>query len=169
MRGLCNLFDKYRSRIDTILRKPADISLDCSAGRKGDIINIRVTAGTKNMLPDSTSLFIALVEKVINYTGGNGVGRHVFVVRKLLGAEKPLSMKLENGSGSVASEIDLSKVETEIRQYLDDFTKHPPERHRTFKGWATRPEKLNRDNLAVICWLQNTVSKEILQAVYKDI
>jgi tetratricopeptide (TPR) repeat protein len=164
-----NLYNKYRSRIDTTLRKPANISLDCSAEREGDIVSVTVTAGTKNTLPDSTGLFIALVEKAVNYTGGNGVSRHLFVVRKLLGADEPLRMKLEDGTGSVASQIDISKVEAEIRQYLDNFTQHPPERHRTFKGWATRPEKLNRDNLAVICWLQNTVSKEILQAVYKNI
>ena len=53
--------------------------------------------------------------------------------------------------------------------------KHPQSKnrsrayYRSFSGWKKRPEKLNRKNLAIIAWLQDKESKEVYQAVYRDI
>ncbi len=145
-----NLFNKYRNRIDAVLEKSTDFKLECTASRKGDKINLTIEANLRNETLDNARLYAALAERQVNYAGGNGVDKHIFVVRKVLGSESPLMLQINNGTGTVEAEMDITAVESEIKQYLDNFTINPPERHRTFKGWSTRPEKLDRENLAVI-------------------
>jgi len=164
-----NLFNKYRKQINAVLEKQSLITLKCTADLAGDNVNINVTAEMNNGASGDARLYIALTERHVNYAGGNDVIRHIFVVRKVLGNDEPLALTLKNGSGSYDAEIDITSVEAEIKQYLDNFTQDPPERHRTFKGWATRPERLDRNNLAIVSWLQDQDSKDVLQAVYVDI
>ncbi len=164
-----NLFNTYRKRIDAILEKPAGVTLNCSAELSGDVVTVSVSADVQRTLPDDAQLFIALAERHVMYAGGNGVTKHLFVVRKVLGGAEALKLSVLDGTGSVTAKMDLAAVEAELKQYLDDFTRNPPARHRTFKGWSTRPETLNRENLAVISWLQDPTDKEVIQAVYTDI
>ena len=66
--------------------------------------------------------------------------------------------------------MNLADVEKSIKEYLDDPTKQRSwSSRRPFTGWRARPEKLDRANLAVVAWVQNLTSREVLQAVYADV
>lgn len=70
---------------------------------------------------------------------------------------------------AISKSIELKAVETELSAYLDEFAEKNANRFRNAGGWRARPEKLNRDNLAIVAWVQDRESKEVMQAFYMDV
>ena len=110
------------------------------------------------------------MEKTLNYPGGNGVTKNIFVVRHLINGSDGVPLKLRNGSEIVADTFNLTEIENELTKYLNDPTKYPSWRRSTpFTGWKERTDKLNKNNLAVVAWVQNNNSKEVMQSYYLDV
>ena len=65
--------------------------------------------------------------------------------------------------------IKLSTIQNRQAQYLSDFENTPPKRFRNFAGWNERKEKINPDQLAVVAWIQDNDTKEIIQSQYFEI
>ena len=64
----------------------------------------------------------------------------------------------------------LSGVQRAIDGYLASFAANPPARHKArFKGWKSDLPNVKTDDLAVVSWLQDTASREVLQAHYVDV
>jgi hypothetical protein len=83
---------------------------------------------------------------------------------------------LDNESGTpitsdkILKSFDLNKIEEGLKNYLDDPTKQPSWRQAFGPPtWKARTDKLNRDNLAVVAWIQNPDSREIVNSVFLDI
>ena len=114
------------------------------------------------------SIHYALVERSIDYTGGNGVSKQLFVVRDL--ANGPDGEKFDNNkwTDKLEQTFDLTKIENGIKLYLDNPTKYPSWRG-NFTGWRTRTDKIDQNNLAVVVWVQNNETKNIEQAFYTDV
>ena len=91
------------------------------------------------------------------------------MVRALAGNAAGIPVKFENSEPGISRRIDLDKVESDLKQYLDLFESDPPQRFRNFQGWKARPENLDDNNLAIVAWLQDEQSREVYQAVYTDI
>ncbi len=118
---------------------------------------------------DNLNLNIAIVEKSVDYTGGNGITKHAFVVRYLMTGAEGEFIDLRGDSFKYSDSIRLSTIQNRQSKYLNDFESNPPKRYRTFAGWNERKENLNLEQLAVVAWIQNSETKEILQSQYYEI
>ncbi len=132
--------------------------------------NVKVNAeltklGTK---AKNLSVHFALVEKSIAYIGGNGISKHMFVVRDLANGPDGEKLDVNKNNNKVSQTFDLTNIENGIKSYLDDPTKDPSWRG-NFTGWKTRPDTLDHNNLAVVVWVQDNDSKNILQAFYMNV
>ena len=107
---------------------------------------------------------------LLEYNGANGIAKHAFVVRRMFDGAKGTPVSLKQTSETISKQISLSEVEKGIKEYLDNPTSQPSWSYRRpFSGWRARPENLNRSNLAIVAWVQDTKTKEVLQAAYQDV
>ena len=65
------------------------------------------------------------------------------------------------------SKSDAEKEE--LYPLLESFENNPPKRYKSFAGWEDRCDKLNVNQLAVVAWVQNPETKEILQSQYFEL
>ncbi len=149
-------------------RKPV-ITIKGTAGLEKDIITVALnlksaTAPGKNPL----SIHIALAEKSIAYVGANGVSRHIFVVRDLVKGAEGEPVQWRKNTARYTASINATDVQQNIRKYLDDPTKEPGWRG-AFTGWKERTDSIDPANLAVITWVQDNTTKEVMQSFYIDV
>jgi tetratricopeptide (TPR) repeat protein len=116
------------------------------------------------------ALHLALVERSVDYTGSNGISKHLFVVRRMVGGAQGISLDPTKQRETITKVVDFNEVEKAIKALLDNPTTQPSwSTRRPFAGWRTRPEKLDRANLAIVGWVQDKETKEVLQAIYQDV
>lgn len=166
-----SLFERYRTTVEKLWGESPSVYLDASAQRQGSEIDVmaRVTpregadrAATQGIIR------VALVEKSVDYSGGNGIDSQSFVVRDLSDVDEN-GAKLVEGSAFLIYPINVDQVEKRLVSYLNEFEKNPPERYKGFGGFREKPVTLNRENLAVVVWVENPETKAVLQASYIEL
>ncbi|HEY7426135.1 MAG TPA: hypothetical protein VH682_18030 [Gemmataceae bacterium] len=153
-------YDEYKETLLPLLETPAAAKLKASATRKGDKINIDVTASDVQADSDDLRLRVVLVEEQIAYTGGNKLAEHHHVVRAFAGGVegekvakgKPLTKTLT---------VDLDTVRKGLREYLDKTDKDTP--------FPKKDRPLDLKNLRVVAFVQNDATREVLQAVQVEV
>ena len=112
-----------------------------------------------------------MVEKKIDYTGGNGVSEQIFAVRSLVDGANGYLLKIGNGAVSINKLLNVAEIENNIKAYLDEPSKYPAawNPRLQFTGWRARPDTINRKDLAIVAWVQNNNTKEVYQAAYFDV
>lgn len=166
-----NRFKVYSNIIDKYLAKtPAfNISGSANIGTNNEVtvqLNVSKSSGVST---DKLSLHIALAEKSISYTGSNGINKHIFVVRDLFDGQDGQPLAVDSNTEDFSKSISLNKVVEGIKLYLDNPTTDESWRTGAFNGWRERTDKINPNNLAVVTWIQNNETKEILQSFYTDV
>lgn len=157
-----HLVSKYQKRIPVL-------AITGTAEIKNDIVKVTLTISSATTFKkDSLMIHIALAEKSIEYTGANGVDKHIFVVRDLAhGAEgTPLILGKKDAHHTVL--INVDDIQNGVATYLDDPTKDPSWKG-TFSGWKERTDSIDRSNLAIVAWVQNATTKEVMQSIYMDV
>ncbi|MDR3666176.1 MAG: hypothetical protein P4L35_04970 [Ignavibacteriaceae bacterium] len=160
-----NRFNLYKYALSKYEKQKPEIIISGKAVKKGNDINVLLNLKGKTKNPRDV-IHIALVEKSINYTGSNSIDKHRFVVRNLLDSESGTQIN----SNKISKSFDLNNIEEGLKSYLDDPTRQPSWRP-SFgpPSWKARTDKLNRDNLAIVAWIQNPESREIINSVFVDI
>jgi hypothetical protein len=165
-----SLFFRYSQVIeqyDTLLSR---IALGLSAGQQNQLVQVKVEVSSSDHAEKAPlNLYLALVEKSVNYTGANGITRHAFVVRYMVNQGTGIPVIFKDGKSTIDQTINLQNVNDSLIKYLDDFAKNPPERYKNFPGWNVRPDHPDPLNLAVVAWIQGADSKEIFQAGYQEL
>jgi tetratricopeptide (TPR) repeat protein len=160
-----NRFNLYKYALSKYENQKPEVIISGKAITKGNDINININLKGKTKNPKNV-LHIALVEKSVNYTGSNTIDKHRFVVRSLLDnvSGAPIT------SDKISRSFDLNKIEEGLKNYSDDPTRQPSWRQ-SFgpPSWKARTDKLNRDNLAVVAWIQNPETREIINSLFVDI
>lgn len=166
-----NRFNVYKHTIENVIEAKPTVQISAKAGLKGDDVMLYVTLSAQKPLPDSLVLHTALVERSVDYTGSNGVSKHAFVVRDLLDGAEGMKLMVAKGKVTVEKRVNVADIEKGNTEYLDNPQSHKswPQRLQNFPGWKARPEKLSRENLAIVAWIQNPRTKEVLQANYVDV
>jgi hypothetical protein len=170
-RNRFNVYDHFIRR-ESGKTPPATIEGNALLSEGKITVEIGITPAKKNhQNPLPVRLHIALVEKSIGYAGGNGISTHAYVVRKIIDGIKGVSMKLSGNGEKITRSIELAQVERELRGYLDTVSRHPSWRPSfvNFPGWKIRPDTINPANIAVVAWIQDPESQEILQAFFCDV
>ncbi|MEJ2079403.1 MAG: hypothetical protein P8Z74_15590 [Acidobacteriota bacterium] len=163
-----SLFERYRSTVEKLWQEKPNLNLEVSAQRQGKEINVmaRVTPREEaGQAPAEGVIRVALVEKSVDYTGGNGIDSQSFVVRSLSRVDQN-GATLVDGSAFLDYSIHVDQVEQHLASYLDEFEKNPPERYKGFGGFRVKPIDLDPDDLAIVVWVENRQTKAVLQASY---
>lgn len=166
-----NRFKVYNYIIKQQLEEKPGVMINGSAKIDGGTIkvNVKISPAFKGKSVNGTSLHIALAERSVDYTGGNGVSKQIFAVRYLVDGAEGSPISITGKQVSVTKSIDLTAVEKSIKKYLDDPTKDPSWRGSNAPDWRARPDSVNPHNLAVVAWVQDNATKNILQAFYTNV
>jgi tetratricopeptide (TPR) repeat protein len=168
-----NRFNLYRYAIQKYKGDEPGMILTIDVLRRHDSIAVaaHVRQIRERVKEGNCVLHIALVERSVDYTGGNGISRHAMVVRGLFGgaAGTPVSSNLPEETLQLT--LDIAAVEAGIRDLLRDPKSQPswPGRKRNFSGWRSVPRDIDSSNLTVVAWIQDAVTHEVLQSVSEDV
>lgn len=167
-----NRFGVYRYAIRKFESEKPRVELAVSVKNQQDkvAVDVQVKRPTKSGSLGNPSVHIALVERSVDYSGSNGITKHAFVVRHMLGGGDGTALSFKQPTEIVSKKVDLKDVEKRISEYLDNpTTQRSWSTRRPFTGWKTRPEKLDRSQLAIVAWVQDMKTKEVFQSVYHDL
>ncbi len=153
---------KLRGAIEERLQAPAQAELKLQVSRDGQIVKVNCQVEEIQDRTPDLKLRIALTENHIRYTGENGVRFHSMAVRSLV------SFSLENGPSSrLEHRFDLKKISTALNEYLDHFENNS-ERFGKF-SFLEKKHLMDPNHLGVVAFLEDTKTKNILQAVRFDL
>lgn len=162
-----NRFGVYKYAIQRFEQDNPGASLILSARMEGDVVTVDIRVSKLNVMTGKPTLHVALAERSVAYTGSNGISKHAYVVRRLFDRAGGLIL---NGAGTITKSLDVGEVEASIKAYLDNPTvQRSWTTRRLFTSWRTRPDTIDRQNLSVIAWIQDAVTKEVLQAAYTTV
>lgn len=164
-----NRFGVYRYAIEAFSDEQPGAQLAVNAVLRND--SVHVQAHVRRLRPTRhPALYLALVERSVKYTGANGIAHHAFVVRRMFDGANGISLDAQRTGLQIRRALSLADVEQSIRQYLDNPTAQRSWSYRRpFTGWRSRPEHLERSNLALVAWVQDRETKEVLQAQYVEL
>jgi thiol-disulfide isomerase/thioredoxin len=148
-------FAEYRSTVEPLLSSLPALTPKVKATLAGD--RVGVTFDPDRIVPDAV-YSIVLVQDVQEHKGGNGVAYHKMVVRELLAVDP-------KGPRTVA--FDLVASEKAVDEYLTAFERSYT-RTPDFK-WAVRRNQLPRRGLKVVFFVQESVSRRVLNAAVADV
>jgi len=168
-----NRFTLYRYAVQKYAGEAPGTNLAIDVVRQHDSISVtaRVGKGGEGLKPGPCVLHVALVQRSVDYTGGNGISRHAMVVRKLFGGPGGTPLTISPGGQTLRVALDMAEVDAGIRELLRDPKGRPswPGPKRPFNGWRPHPESVDRANLSVVAWIQDPATREILQSAFQDV
>ncbi len=153
-----SIYDRITGPIEKDLESPAEAKLTAHAAIAGAVV--KVNGSVEGVTGDAGDLKVEvlLVEKEIRYTGENGVRFHPMVVRAI--AE-------ENAGGEYSHSFDVDEVSAGLKRHLDEY-EAGGHRGETFK-FIEKKDAINRTNLAVVVFVQDTRTKHVLQSAMIDL
>ncbi|MHB8579686.1 MAG: tetratricopeptide repeat protein [Ignavibacteriaceae bacterium] len=165
---LKNRFNVYNYDITKLLNEKPGLQISGNSSINDKIVSVNLNVKGKPI--KDMSLHLALVEKSIDYMGGNGVDKQIFVVRDLIGSGDGIDLTRNDNSENFKEVFDLNKIQEGLTKYLSNPTKDPSWRPNVrFNGWRAKTDKINTNNLAVVAWVQNNITKKILQSLFIDV
>ncbi|MFN0158250.1 MAG: tetratricopeptide repeat protein [Bacteroidota bacterium] len=168
-----NRFSVYQYAIRKFESAKPQVDISLTVKHGADDVTIGVSIAPNENLVASTNhvLHIALVEKSVEYTGSNGIPKHIFAVRKLIEGAGGVPVPLDKKNVTLSRTINLPEVEKSIQDLMNNPSTQPSwQKNRgPFTSWRGQPKNLSRSNLAVVAWVQNLDTKEVLQATYQDV
>ena len=164
-----NRFNVYKYIVKKYLDKKPEVEISGNARLNNDKIDINISLKSNKSKSANPMLHIAVAEKSVKYTGANGIDKNIFVVRDLL---DPPGTKLNSLNETVSKEVNLKELRENITSYLTNPAKDPSWRMPSFNGWRSgidELKKIDSKNLAVVVWVQDNETNEVLQAHYMDV
>jgi tetratricopeptide (TPR) repeat protein len=164
-----NRFNVYEHIINQDLKEKPGYDITGTAKLdKNNSVKVNIDLKKLDSKDKNLSVHIALVEKSIAYVGGNGISKHMFVVRDLANGPDGEEFDPYKNNEKITRIFDLANIENGIKSYLDNPTKDPSWRG-NFTGWKARPDNIDHNNLAVVVWVQDNNTKNIQQAFYANV
>ncbi|HXX64386.1 MAG TPA: hypothetical protein VEO56_11385 [Bacteroidota bacterium] len=168
-----NRFNLYRYAIEKHTADKPAVLLSLSIANRHEEISVdaHLELAQGAAVPQGAALHVALVERSVDYTGGNGIARHAFVVRALSGGASGTPVAPTPRTQLIKQTFKLAEVESQIHKLLDDPRGQVswPKRLKTFGAWRARPERIDRSNMAIVAWVQDMKTNAVLQAAYQDV
>lgn len=150
-----DIFGEIDKRLETA--PGADITL--AAARQGKLVSVKAKVG--GVASKDAELRVLLLERVLRYSGENGIRYHTMVVRAIA------NFPLDAASESVEHTFDPAAVEAKNLEYLNNFEKHDERHNKDGKfRWTQKMHSIDPAKLAVAAFVQDTKTREVLQAAY---
>jgi thiol-disulfide isomerase/thioredoxin len=166
-----NRYNVYNYSIKKFINDKPGAEITGNAKFNNGSIEINLSVIPNDDGQTKASLHIVLAEKSVDYTGANGISKHIFVVRGLVDGQQGSEVSLSEKS-EIKKAVNLKELKDNISKYLADPTKDESWRQPQFTGWRSDTASLsiiNEKNLAIVAWLQDPDTKEVLQAYYTDV
>jgi tetratricopeptide (TPR) repeat protein len=158
-----NRFDVFSATVEKYLTKPPKVKINIKAKFSKDKIAIDCNASLTEMNRKDIVLHVVLAEDKVGFIGRNTVSEHRFVVRKMF--PSPNGTDLGNGKDFKFSTVSSIKtIEDSLRNYLDGMEKKAGR-----KVFKEKKFNINYKNLYIVAFVQNTVTKEVLQAEMRKV
>lgn len=152
-----------RTKIDARLESAAGAALALKVKQKGNVIEARAKVRDAAASPD-LALHIVLVEKQVTYSGENGIRFHPMAARSI--ATYDLRGKT---AANKTHRFNLATVERALVRHIDAFEKFDERHNKDGKfRFAERTTRINTADLAVVAFVQDSKTRQVLQAVYLD-
>ncbi|MBM3740566.1 MAG: hypothetical protein FJW39_32865 [Acidobacteria bacterium] len=160
-----SITERIETLIAPALERESGAALQLDAA--GDRVNVRVRVAVSELeaMPAGTKLQlrIALVERMVKYSGENGIRYHANVVRSLV------SLPVKE-AGAMVSTFNLEQVQAKLERHIRDFeTKdedHNPDGTFRFMAYV---HTINPANLGVVVYLENEETKDVLQSRWAEV
>lgn len=160
-------YNRITPTIDAELEKNQEAELNLSALLENQMIKANVNYDSLPADLKDLKLNIALVEHEVSYMGENGIRFHQMVVREL-GGEKREGFLLKDKSGKFEWAFDLQKLSGELKEYLDKY-ELDTQKNRPDFVFSEKKHEVSSKNLAVVAFIQNDKTKNILQSAFFDL
>lgn len=155
--------EMLRGRIESRLETAPGAEMKLEVAHKGGTVVAKAKVGKAEASPDLV-LNIVLVEKQLTYSGENGIRFHPMVARAI--ASYPMKGKK---SASHSHRFDLAKVEAALVRHSEEFEKFDERHNKDGKfRFFERKTDVDEGHLAVVAFVQDARTKQVLQAVYSD-
>jgi len=168
-----NRFNLYRFTVGKYIGDRPRVTMSLDVARRHDSLSVVARVDDVPGAPAAANpLFhLALVERAVDYTGGNGISRQAMVVRSLIDGGPGIQLSGGGAGRTIRLGESIAGVDSAISVMLDDPKSQPswPGRNRSFNGWRSRPGRINRSNLLVVAWVQDGEGGEVLQALCRDV
>jgi thiol-disulfide isomerase/thioredoxin len=162
-----NRYDLITKDIDTDLDSASEAHIRVDATLAGNAVKVAANLSEIKSESKDLKVQILLVEKELRYTGENGVRFHPMVVRAMAG-EKAEGYALDpTAARTFDANFDLDAVSKALKDHLDDY-ESKGHRGESFK-FTEKKFQINRNDLAVVVFVQDDKTKHVLQAAYVDL
>jgi hypothetical protein len=166
------VYDNYRDGIDQLLERESKAEVKVSAARKDGKISISAEVGNVKEAEKKVRLRVALVETQTDYRGGSGTLTHYHVVRWMAGGSEGTAVT--KGALKKTFTVDEKELRKELSQYQDKVNEARPfpakGYHKVaFMSFPIQDRPLDLKNFKVIAFVQNDMTKEVLQAAQADV
>ncbi len=141
------------SIITRLLEEKSDVSIDLTAIRQDDVVQVSCVATTSSEFKEDVRLRLVLAESGVNFHAYNGIRQHDMVARKLLGGDSGVASKEEKVEWQ--GSVDVEELRTELHDSLI--------RYETNQGVEFTSTPLALNNLSVVAIVQEQGTHEVLQ------
>lgn len=151
-------FTVFAATIEKFLSNDPKANISLQGSLKEKNLSVSCNSSTSEINTNDLRLHIALAEEKVHYKGYNTVAEHRFVVRKMF--PSPEGLAFENKKEiKFSTKINLNQIEDTLKTFLDTM-----EKRANRKVFKERKHQINSDNLFLVAFVQNNVTKVILQA-----
>jgi thiol-disulfide isomerase/thioredoxin len=161
------VYEHIQPPIEKDLDSPAEAKIAVTASASGSTVKVTAAVeGVESHSPD-LKIHVLLLEKELRYSGENGIRFHPMVVRAM-GGEHDDGFPLDPAAPASAEQIwDLDKIGASLKTQLDDY-EAKGHRGSAFK-FIEKKYQIDRGNLAVAVFVQDSKTKHVLQAAFVDL
>src|SRR5215510_4647302 len=158
------IYNRFNPGIEKRLQVPGQAEIKLETALDGGVVKVRATVAKVESQSPSLKLNIALVEKSLRYGGENGVRFHPMVVRGMAGPGASGFRLLDAQPATFEQTFDLAQLTDELKDQLDEY-----ERRNFGLKFSEKKHAIDAANLAVVAFVQDEASLQILQASQVDV
>jgi hypothetical protein len=149
--------------------RSSPLTLEASAVRRGDTLDVRVqvTPEEDAEIPEDLVLHLALVERMLHYTGANRVDHHPMVVRQLLGEGEGLPLPSSTGPSTLEESFSIDAVQRRILDHLEAAERELAGQG-GWQGFDRKMHTLDPEQLLIVAFVQNPRDRTVLQAIVTE-
>lgn len=152
-------FFLYSDIIEQQIKTSSSVAISLSTSLKKNILTIKADVLSASV-NKNLKFRIAVVEDEVFYKGANGIERHKFVVRKMVKSADGFSFP-QNGKLRVKELVNIKTLIAELGKYYEFTNKRFAE---LGSGLKTKKDQIDLKRLAVVAFVQDDVTREILQS-----
>jgi tetratricopeptide (TPR) repeat protein len=155
--GALTSFNSAKKDIDALMGAASDVTVSASAVISGD--DVKVDCEFSKVTEDA-EYNVVLVQAEEDFEGGNGIVHHNMVVR---------DVKTVAPSDRASVTFNIVESEKAADDYITEWGNTASERAKKNSKWPEKRNKINRNNLKAVVFVQDKNTKKVHNAFVADV